>query len=343
VENISSEIDRHFKSHPGWGIKTVYVGGGTPSTLNTADIDLLLNTIRRIGPDAEEVTFEVNPHFDDVPKIPGLFRGGVNRLSIGVQTFNDTELAIAGRLHSADDARHFLRECRDAGFENISIDLIYGLPEQTVETFETTLKETIDFGPEHISLYALSVDPGSRLGRLPKGMLTGLNLPDGDMQADMYELARNLLKSSGYTQYEISNFAKPGFHCRHNLTYWFGQDYLGFGPGATSYIEGTRYRRLSDVDAYLAALRTGRNTVEYLESLSTQRAAAEALVMGLRLADGINRRTIETRFGVRLTDLCGDVLDKYEEQGLLKMDGENIRLTDRAYFVSNAIFRDIIR
>jgi len=272
-----------------------------------------------------------------------LYERGVNRLSVGIQSFNDTELALAGRLHSSDDALNFMRECRKTGFENISVDLIYGLPEQTLESFESTLEETVGFEPEHVSLYALSIDPGSRLGKLPSGMLTGLNLPDSDGQADMYSLARKILKDAGYNQYEISNFAKPGFHCCHNLTYWFGRDYLGFGPGATSYIDGTRFRRISDVDAYLVAMRSGRNTVEYLETLSTDRAAAEAIVTGLRLADGINRKSIETRFGIKFTDLCGDVIDKYEKQGMLAVDGENIRLTDSAYFVSNAIFRDIIR
>lgn len=343
IEDIRREISRYFDANPSWNVSTAFVGGGTPSILNSADIGLLLKTIHRAAPEAEEITFEVNPHFDDLPKIPELFNGGVNRLSIGVQSLNDEELAIAGRLHTADDARKFLQTCREVGFENLSVDLIYGLPEQTIESFRETLTETIEFSPEHVSLYALSVDPGSRLGRLPKGKVTGLKLPDDDIQADMYEMARSLLRQAGYVQYEISNFARPGFQCRHNIAYWSGENYIGFGPGAASFLDGTRHKRISDVDGYLAAQRAGKNTVEYLECLSTHRAAAEALVMGLRLADGIDRTGIETRFGIKLTDICGDVLARFEEKGLLSMDGENIRLTDDAYFVSNAIFRDLIQ
>ena len=342
IERLCDEMHRYFETNPTWSVRTVYVGGGTPSTLNKADIGQLLDTIGNITPKAEEITFEVNPHFDDLPKLPLLIEKGVNRLSVGVQSLNDNELAIAGRLHTADDARRFLAACREVGFNNISIDLIHGLPEQTFDSFRSTLEETIDFAPEHVSLYVLSIESGSRMGRLPKGMLGGLHIPDGDVQADMYDLSRERLTDAGYQQYEISNFAKPRFNCMHNLAYWSGDEYLGFGPGAASYIDGARYRRISNVDAFLAAQRDGKNTVEFLECLSTHRAAAEALVMGLRMSVGINRRSIETRFGVNLTDLCGEALNRYEEQGLLEMDEEIIRLTDRAYFVSNAIFRDII-
>ena len=324
-------------------VKTVYVGGGTPSTLSIADIDLLLKTVHAYATDAEEITFEVNPHPDDLPKIPALLQNRVSRLSVGVQTLNDEELGIVGRLHTAEDARKFLAACRDVGCGNLSIDLIHGLPQQTIKSFEATLRETIEFGPEHLSLYGLTVESDSRLGRLPQRQVRGLRLPDSDRQAEMYDLARELLKNAGYLQYEISNFAKPGFACRHNIAYWSGGEYIGFGPGATSYVDGARYRRISNVDAYLSAQRDGKNTTEFLESLSSRRAAAEALICGLRLAEGISRRSIETRFGVRLTDLCGEALDRFEKAGLLEVNDDVIRLTDRAYFVSNAIFRDIVQ
>jgi len=342
IEELSREIRSYFNIHSHFHVETVYVGGGTPSTLSRADIEYLLNTIRSVAPDADEVTFEANPHADDISKIPTLSKNGVNRLSIGVQSFDDTELGVAGRLHSSDDARTFIKACREMGFENISLDLIHGLPGQTVESFRKSVEETFEHEPEHISLYGLSIDPESRIGRLNSKQYSDLDLPDGDIQADMYELACGKFNDGGYDQYEISNFAKPGRECRHNVVYWSGGEYVGFGPGATSYVDGTRFRRIANVDQYLVTQSEKKNTIEFLENLSTRRAAAEALVMGLRLADGIDYRRIETRFGVKITDLVGEALEKYSEQGLIEIGDENIRLTNNAYFISNSIFSDLI-
>ncbi len=343
IEGLTREILGWFESNPGYTVRTVYVGGGTPSTLNHGDIEHLLDTIREVAPDAGEITFEVNPHADDLPKLPTLINNGVNRLSIGVQSFNDEELSVAGRLHDSDDARNFINECRKLGYRNISVDLIHGLPGQTLKSFGQTLDEAIKFSPEHISLYGLSVESESRLARLPERQFRTLDLPDGDGQASMYELARSKLIEAGYNLYEISNLAKPGFECDHNLVYWVGGEYVGFGPGATSYVNGARYRRISNVDQYLAVQDQSKNTIEFIESLSSRRAAAEAIVMGLRLAGGIDRKGIETRYGVKLTDLVGEALYKYESLGLLEISEDNIRLADKAYFVSNTIFRDIIQ
>jgi len=342
VEHLCAEIEKYFETNPGWTVRTVYVGGGTPSIMAAAEIKRLMQTVASVAPEAEEITAEANPHSDDLAKIPVLVGAGVTRLSIGVQSFNDTELGLAGRLHNSADSRRFLKACRDAGLKNLSIDLIHGLPGQTLESFRLSLEEAIGFEPEHISLYGLSIETESRLGRLTDSQLAELNIPDGDAQADMYDLAREILGRAGFVQYEISNFARLGFECRHNIAYWLGDDYLGFGPGAASYVDGARFRRMLSVDDYLAAQRQGKNTVEYLENLSSGRAATEALIMGLRLAEGVNRRSIETRFGVKLTDLCGEALERYREAGLLEEIDDNIRLSDRAYFVSNAIFRDII-
>jgi oxygen-independent coproporphyrinogen III oxidase len=342
IENLSGEIEKYFETNPGWLVNTVYIGGGTPTVMSSADIKTLMAVVTRIAPDAQEITIEANPHADDLAKIPTLRSSGANRISIGVQSFDDTELGIAGRLHSSVDAHRFLETCREAGFDNISLDLIYGLPNQTIESFQKTLKEAIRFNPEHISLYGLAFESDSRLGRLPERQIHGLGLPDGDRQAEMYDLARLMLKESGYNQYEISNFARPGFECRHNIAYWVGDNYIGFGPGAASYIDGARFKRISNVDVYIATISQGKNTVEYLENLSTHRAAAEALIMGMRLSGGIDRNVIETRFGIKVTDLCGEALEKYRVAGLVEMSEDMIKLTDSAYFVSNAIFRDII-
>jgi len=319
------------------------VGGGTPSTLGAGDLELLLETIRKLAPNAEEVTVEANPHPDDIEKIPILLEHGADRLSIGVQSFNDTELNLAGRLHDADDTRKFILACSEYGAENISFDLIHGLPKQTLKTWRQTLEETIEFEPEHISLYSLTVEPGSRLSRLPERQFRALDLPGGDTQAEMYSIARRMLSDAGYEQYEISNFAKPGYGCRHNIIYWSGGEYIGFGPSAASYMNGARFRRTADVDNYLEAQDNGKNTIELMESLSSRRAAAEALIMGLRMSRGINRRSLETRYGVNLTDLVGEALEKYSGEGLIEMSDDTIRLTDRAYFVSNTIFREIVQ
>jgi oxygen-independent coproporphyrinogen-3 oxidase len=342
IERLNLEMDRYFGSNPGWSVDTIYVGGGTPSMMSVSDIRHLMGALTRLAPQAVEITFESNPHPDDIGKLKVMRDLGVNRISVGVQSFDDTELGLAGRLHTSADAERFLEACRDAGFDNLSIDLIHGLPNQSLESFRKSLERAVEFGPEHLSLYGLSVDPESRLGRLPERLMTGLKIPDGDSQAEMYDFARHYLADAGYRQYEISNFARPGFECRHNLVYWSGIDYIGFGPGAASFIDGVRFRRVSDVDLYLSAQRQGRNTVEYLENLSSERAAAEALVLGLRRSTGVDRKVFETRFGIKLTDLCGEAIERHREAGLLEVNDDNIRLSERAYFISNAVFRDFI-
>ncbi len=342
IENLCRETKSFFLINPKYTIDTVYVGGGTPSILFEGDIRLLLDMIHDLAPDVTEITFEVNPHVDDLPKIPVLLENGVNRFSVGVQSFNDHELDIIGRLHTADDAREFLNAARSLGCENISIDLIHGLPKQDTAIFEKSLNETLEFNPEHISLYGLTIEPDSRMGCLSNAQLRELETPDGDSQAEVYDFARQKFTDAGFEQYEISNFAKPGFQCRHNISYWSGREYVGFGPGATSYINGARYKRITDVDRYLDTLQERKNTIQFVENLSTNRAAAEALVMGLRLSGGIKRSGIENRFGIKITDLVGEALIKYKEQGYLEVDDDTIRLTNRAYFVSNTIFSDMI-
>ena len=343
VENLSEEIRKWFSANPGWSVRTIYIGGGTPSTLSSSDIELLLKTIKELCPGVEEITFEANPHPDDIAKISTLYKNGVNRLSVGVQSFIDSELGDSGRLHTADDTRIFLKECRNVGFTNISLDLIHGLPKQTVQSFELSLNEAIEFGPEHFSLYGLMVESDSRLGELSPSVVAKLEIPDGDTQASMYDIARKSLSENGYSQYELASFSLPGRECAHNLLYWSGNEYIGFGPGAASYISGARFKRIYDVNTYLDAQEAGKNTIEYLESLSSDRAAAEAIVMGLRRTQGIDRKSIETKYGIKLTDICGDVIDRYEKAGLLEVADDSIRLKDTAYFVSDAIFRDIIR
>jgi len=343
IERLCGEVLSYCESNPQFSFKTVYVGGGTPSTIGNGDIEYLLQHINRIAPDAEEITFEVNPHVDDIPKLPALHANGVTRLSIGIQSFNDNELSIAGRLHNSDDTREFIKSCREIGFDNVSFDFIHGLPGQILESFQSSLETGIEYNPEHISLYGLSVESESRLGRLSPSQFRGLDIPSGDEQADMYMMARNILGNNGYSQYEISNFAKPGFECRHNIVYWTGGEYIGFGPGAVSYVDGVRFKRIADVSGYLEAQEAGKNTIEVLESLSSGRAAAEALIMGLRLATGVSMSRLETKYGIRLTDLVGEAIEKYSNAGLMEVRDDEVRLTDKAYFISNSIFSDLVQ
>ncbi|HEX9746581.1 MAG TPA: radical SAM family heme chaperone HemW [bacterium] len=343
VENLVKEIGRWFSSDRGWMVDTIYVGGGTPSTLGSADMELLMKKVMANSPMAVEVSYEVNPHPEDINKIAILRKNGVNRLSVGVQSFNDVELGQSGRLHNSDDTRAFLKRCREEGIDNLSADLIHGLPKQTIESFRESLEELIDFGPEHVSLYGLMTESDSRLGELPEALIPSLSLPDGDDQASMYDLAREKMQEAGYIQYEIANFAKPGFECRHNMAYWSGGEFIGFGPGAASYIDGARFKRIYDVNKYLDALDGEKNTIEYFESLSSDRAAAEAVVMGLRKTEGISLNSIETRYGIKLNEIIGDVFSRYHDAGLLDIADDNVRLNDKAYFLSDAIFREIIR
>ena len=341
-------------------VTTVFLGGGTPSLLSPEQLGGLLDTVRRefsLREDAE-ITTEVNPDDVAAERLAGFRSQGVNRLSMGVQSLNDPLLQLLGRRHSAEAAMRAYRRVREAGFTNVSLDLMYGLPHQGMEQWRDTLQAVVGMGPEHISAYCLTLEEGTPLERwVREGQQPE---PDPDLAAEMYLHAESTLKSSGYEWYEISNWAQSGFESRHNLAYWHNIPYLGVGPGAHSYLGGYRFSIERDPAQYIDKVRCwsldsaspalaldlvalqGIPQVEEVEAIDLALETAETAIMGLRLREGIDLKGFRQRFGRDLLEMYGEVVREVEGLGLLEVVGdgvgEQIRLTSRGRLLGNQVF-----
>jgi len=334
-------------------VTTVFFGGGTPSFLPLAEIQRIVAALRRsfrLARDAE-ITVEGNPGSADSARLDGLHRLGFNRLSLGVQSFHDDELRLLGRIHSAAEARQAYHAARRAGFENVNLDLIYGLPAQTLAAWQGTLAEAIALRPEHLSLYALTLEDGTPLAAdVASGRLSS---PDPDLAADMYLWAGEALAAAGYQQYEISNWALPGCRCRHNLVYWHNEPYLGLGAGAHSCLGGFRFAAVRDPRRYirevaaagpglsadgLAAFLTGLPHLETIEEVSQARAMAETAILGLRLVEGLSLAAFRRRFGVSLLSAYRPAVAELTALGLLERANGRLRLTPTARLLGNEAF-----
>lgn len=312
-------------------VDTVYFGGGTPSYLGAARLTKLLRTIRKrcdVTRDAE-ITLEANPDSAcDVRSLRALRRAGFNRISLGVQSADDDLLRAIGRIHTFAQVQEAVSAARKAGFKDLSLDLIYGLPGQTMDQWQETLAAAVALSPEHLSCYGLKLEPGTPLYERRQETA----FPDDDAQADMYLYAVAMLEQNGYEQYEISNFAKPGYASRHNLKYWHMQEYAGFGPGAHSDFGGVRYAYVRDLDSYIS----GRLVLAESESDATLTRDYEYVMLSLRTAEGIDRRRFELTYRQRFQPMENLFL-QYEAAGLAARTENGWRLTPRGFLVSNSI------
>ena len=310
---------------------TVYFGGGTPSYLGAERLCHLLGSIRKLYKVDKhaEITLEANPDSaTDRKTLKRLRKAGFNRLSLGVQSMDDALLQAIGRIHTRQQVQEAVAAARKAGFKNLSLDLIYGLPGQTMEGWEKTLSDAVGLHPEHLSCYGLKLEEGTPLYRR-QGELT---FPDEDMQADMYLYAVEFLKQCGYEQYEISNFAKPGFASRHNLKYWLMQEYAGFGPGAHSDFGNVRYGYARDLERYLK----GELVLQESETVDSDEREREYLMLRLRTVQGVDPREFEYRFRQRFAPLAA-LLQQCAREGLAEQDGNGWHLTAKGFLVSNRI------
>jgi oxygen-independent coproporphyrinogen-3 oxidase len=351
VNALIREIEIVGESKPAQPVHTIFIGGGTPSLLSPNDIDRILRTIGsyfEVHSDVE-ITMESNPRDLNAGYLQAIRAVGVNRISIGMQSANAWELELFARRHSLEDVIKAVEISRSSGFTNLNLDLIYGTPNQTLKDWETTLDTTLRLQPDHISLYALGLEPGTSLenwvstGKLPQ--------PDDDLAADMYDLATSVLETAGHNQYEISNWSKPGFQCRHNLQYWRNLAYPGFGPGAHGFAGGIRYSVLLSPQRYIKALSDDRGqwefprspAVENIELVDRKNEIAETLIMGLRLMqEGISRADFIKRFDIDVIEYHEQVLERYQVLGLLQIDSERVVLTREGRLLSNTIFRDLL-
>ncbi len=315
-------------------VDSVYFGGGTPSYFGAENLEKILDELQRsfrIGVDAE-ISLEANPESLSPMGLRRMLRAGFNRLSIGVQSDDNEILKKIGRPHTFEQARQAMDKARKAGFANISLDLMYGLPGQTLESWKQTVERIIRMRPEHISCYGLKVEPNTPLWTYQDTA----NLPNDDQQADMYLAACELLKTHGYEHYEISNWAKKGFECKHNLKYWTGGEYIGFGPTAASDFDSKRFTVMRDLKGYCDGIKKRGVILSECDTIPQRERAGEYLMLRLRIAQGINAREYERHFLLPFAPI-EEAMQKFQTKGLTEMTHDRWRLTERGWLVSNQI------
>ncbi len=320
-------------------ICSIYFGGGTPSLLPAAEIGGLLSVINTnfVVDKTVEITMEVNPGTVDDDYLHTVRKFGVNRLSLGVQSLNERELVLLGRIHTAGQAKDVVRSAHGAGFDNLNLDLIYGLPGQVLSDFQCSLDEAVALEPEHLSLYALTLEEDTLMwSAVSQGLLP---VPDPDRSADLYEMADDRLAANGYKHYEISNWARPGRECLHNLVYWRNHPYLGVGLAAHSCLNGHRLANTKNLDKYLAGYSGDAPPApEMDEEISPQLELAETVILGLRLVDGINADDIDRRFGIDIFEHYRKQIEEMIAAGLMEKDNRILKLTRRGLLMSNEVF-----
>jgi oxygen-independent coproporphyrinogen-3 oxidase len=344
-------------------LSTLYVGGGTPTVLTADQLsDLISHIFKHFNfIDDHESTIEANPGTLDIEKLKQIRSAGINRISIGVQSFNDNELAFLGRIHTGPEAEEAVRLAREAGFENIGIDLIYGIPGQDITSWKLTLEKAVSLKPDHISTYELTVEEGTKLHKLldntslphpllGKGGRGGGNISrlHEEQIIEMYENTIDCLRAEGYLHYEISNFGLPGSFSRHNLNYWDRGDYYGAGAGAHSFVNNTRSYNTVDLDNYLKLVSEMKSPVEHSEEITAKKALSEAIFLGLRKIRGINIEAFSRRYSINLPVFYQKEINELKEAGLIETGmpagrqagsyETNIRLTQKGLLLSNEVF-----
>ena len=340
LDAVCAHIKEAGALAPAYKVDTIYFGGGTPSFFGADGISTILATIRRnfdVDSNAE-ITVECNPDSVTDRLLHRIYAEGVNRISLGIQTDDDEILKKLGRPHTYAQAVSAFQRIRKAGFKNVSVDLMYGLPGQTLRNWQETMDNVLRLLPEHISCYGLKVEPGTPLYSYKEIA----NLPDDDLQADMYLSAVEMLRSRGYRHYEISNFARKGLYSRHNMKYWTGGEYLGFGPSASSDFAGKRFVLSRDLQSYISGIRDGGEVMEDVQEIPLRERAGEYLMLRLRTYQGIAADEYEQKFLLPF-DPIRKILAKYRELGYVGVnDDGRWNLTAKGYLISNTILSELL-
>ena len=347
VSAMVQEIQSYQELSGEYEVQTIFLGGGTPSLLTPEQIEQIFNAIYHTFSVNEnaEITMEMNPGTVDIEKLHAMKAAGVNRLSIGLQSAQNEELKMLGRIHTFEEFLETWKLIEQAGFKNRNIDLMSALPGQTIESYEDTLSKVLALEPEHISAYSLILEEGTvfydwyEKGKLDRG---AWKLPSEEEEYAMGELTIQRLAEAGMHRYEISNYAKPGKECRHNLGYWDRVEYLGIGAGSSSLIKGERFDHIRDRKAYIEKIRNGESILIDREILSVESQMEEFMYLGLRKIEGVSRTDFQNYFGKNVDDVYGEILDKLEEEQLLEFSGNRIRLTHRGMDVSNCVLAEFL-
>lgn len=332
-------LEREIVKHSAGEIHTIYVGGGTPTFLDSKQMDYLLTIIDKAFPKRArdlEFTMEANPGTISQEKLRLMKQGGVNRLSYGVQSFHDGLLKKIGRNHTCYESHVAIAEARQAGIENISIDLMFGLPGQSMEILEESLREAFQLEVPHLSVYSLKVEENTVFGKWEKkGTLL---LPDEDTEFMMFKHIIAKAEEEGFHWYEISNFAKEGYESKHNQVYWKNREYYGFGAGAHGYLDGVRYANIGSTIKYIKEMNNHNCAIEDSQSVSAMQQMEEFMMLGLRMLQGVSTREFYERYGKELKDVFGSAIDEFVEKGLLEWKDEYLRLTQTGVFLGNNVF-----
>ncbi|UJF35045.1 radical SAM family heme chaperone HemW [Paenibacillus hexagrammi] len=343
LDALEREMELTVRQYPVEKVETIFVGGGTPTVLLPNQMERFLNMVRTYFPvDPEQVEFsmEANPGTTDEEKLAAMKEGGVNRISFGVQSFNNELLAAIGRIHNTDDVYRSLENAKKLGFRNLSIDLMFGLPKQTVEIMKATLQEALALDLQHYSIYSLKVEENTLFHTLFQR--NQLPLPSEEEEVDMYLLIMQTLMEAGYGQYEISNFAKPGFESRHNSKYWLNHSYYGLGAGAHGYMRGQRHMNIKGIQPYIDATKSGLPVMEQFE-VTRQEAMEDFMMVGLRMLKGVNNADFSQQFGSKIEEHFEQALTKWLNAKLLERTEEDgYRLSKEGILLGNEVFASFL-
>ncbi len=322
-------------------LESVFFGGGTPTCLNTGQLQTILAEIKRLTADQpiHEFTIEANPATVDDEKAKVLVNNGINRVSLGVQSFDESELAFLGRKHKPQDVPDAVNILRRAGVDNFNLDLIFGIPGQSLRSWQTSLEKCLELNPTHMSCYGLTYEKGTSLtGKLEKGVFQPC---DEGLEAEFYLATIDRLARAGFKHYEISNFARPGFECVQNMAYWHNAPYIGVGPSAAGFVDGCRYTNVADVDEYIARIEKGDDAVETSERIGGVLAAMETVMVQLRLVEGIDLEQFHTRTGFDLLERASGSIQMLRDQDLLECGGGRLKLSRPGLLVADAVIAEI--
>ena len=341
IEALNKEIISLREKHNNLEINTIFIGGGTPSVLEADELECLLKEVAKLNMAKDvEYSMECNPGNLTEEKLEVMKKYGVNRISMGLQAKQDNLLKGLGRIHNYKTFKENFLLAKKVGFNNINVDLMFGLPNQRLNEWEETLREIISLEPAHISAYSLIIEEGTAFYNLYEN--DKLKLPTEEEERKMYHLAKKILEENGFNQYEISNYAKEGKECRHNLAYWNMDNWIGVGSAAASYINGKRIKNISSVEGYINSINEKREAVEEIINNSKNDNMEEFVFMGLRKINGIDENEFKNRFSMNINNVYGEIINKYIDEGLLIRESGRIFLSEKGIEISNIIMADFL-
>ena len=343
IDALVAEMKHYAKTYSNTNIiKTIFLGGGTPTTLTVCQLERILKECLKeliVAPDAE-ITIEANPATIDIEQMKSIRQAGYNRISIGVQSFDKTELKLLDRAHGPEEVHSTIDCARKAGFDNLSLDLMFAIPNQSLSSWESNLDKALEKNPEHLSTYNLTIEQGTAFSKLQThGKLI---MPENEHQLELYKKTIERLTKRGFHHYEISNFARQGKECKHNIAYWENTNTLGLGAGASSYINGTRFKNINLPAHYIRQVKDKKTAIEHTETLEPRQAMGEAIMLGLRLLKGISIHQFERRFQVSFIDLFKNIINALKEKELILIKDDYLRLSPKGLFLADSVILEFI-